>query len=264
MLSGGGAAAASSSSSSSSSSSGGGGWRSRSLFSGLRRSGGKAVAVDRSNSSSIADSQEGGSVIRRPAGTPSGLHPQHRPAQALPQRQLAVDAPLDDLAAAKGMLSPPIIITLPVASGAGRMGEAVSEEGEEEEDAVAASARRRWWPSWLLLRRPRAEKKGEEGGVDVGEDSGRGHHQQPPQQQQHEEHEVLADEVVNNLEHAKKAMAYQAAFIKSFGLSQLLQYFQINATVLSIRVDWPPAVQRLVAIFRVLFVFDFHIFHVRS
>jgi len=181
----------------------------------------------------------------------------------LQQHQQAVDAPLDDLAAAKGMLSPPIIITLPVASGAGRTGEAVSEEGEEVEDAVAASARRRWWPSWLVLRRPRPEKEGEEGGVDVEEDSSRGHHHQR-QQQQHEEHEVLADEVVNNLEHAKKAMAYQAAFLKSFGLSQLLQYFQINATVLSIRVDWPPAVQRLVAIFRVLFVFDFHIFHVRS
>ena len=93
-------------------------------------------------------------MIRRPAGTPSGLHPQHRPAQALQQHQQAVDAPLDDFAAAKGILSPPIIITLPVASGAGRTGEAVSEEGEEVEDAVAASARRRWWPSWLQRPSP--------------------------------------------------------------------------------------------------------------
>lgn len=59
-------------------------------------------------------------------------------------------------------------------------------------------------------------------------------------------------------------MAYQAAFLKSFGLSQLLHFLQINATVLSIRVDWPPAVERLIEICRVVFVFDFHVFHVRA
>lgn len=71
---------------------------------------------------------------------------------------------------------------------------------------------------------------------------------------------VVPDEVVNNVGHAQRAMAAQAEFIRSFGMSsQLLGFLQINATVLSFDVRWPPALMHFVRILRV-FILDFHIF----
>lgn len=71
---------------------------------------------------------------------------------------------------------------------------------------------------------------------------------------------ILADDVINNIEHAKKAMAYQAEFIRSFGMSsQLLQFLQINATILSFNVEWPPALERLFSVLKI-FLLDFHLF----
>lgn len=71
---------------------------------------------------------------------------------------------------------------------------------------------------------------------------------------------ILADDVINNIEHAKKAMAYQAEFIRSFGMSrQLLQFLQINATILSLNVKWPPALERLFSVLKI-FLLDFHLF----
>ncbi len=56
-------------------------------------------------------------------------------------------------------------------------------------------------------------------------------------------------------------MAYQAEFIRSFGMSsQLFQFLQINATILSFDVHWPPALERLFKFLR-LFLFDFRLFH---
>lgn len=119
-----------------------------------------------------------GSVIvtpRRPLGTPSGLHPQQRPAQALQQQQQQHskgaeqdEAPLDDRAAAKGMLPPPIITTLSMraASGAGTVVAAAGKPAAADE----AERRQRWWsPSaWLPLRRRREKRKEGEGEEEVG------------------------------------------------------------------------------------------------
>ena len=76
----------------------------------------------------------------------------------------------------------------------------------------------------------------------------------------HHAESILADDVINNIEHAKKAMAYQAEFIRSFGMSsQLLQFLQINATILSLNVKWPPALERLFSVLKI-FLLDFHLF----
>jgi hypothetical protein len=188
---------------------GGVGARSRTLLSSLHRSIGTKGAVDgsrggRSDSSSSSSSSsngnssvagsllEEGSLIRRPFGTPSGLHPQHRPAQALLSPP-ADGGPIDDLAAAKGMLPPPIITTLPFASGAGRVGDGPASPVHDGEAMAAASASgRHWWPSWLQLRRTKEEEKKKEGeGSGAGADLEGSLHRH----QQHDEHEVLADEV---------------------------------------------------------------------